>query len=125
MFLLLLSLGTSLPMIMGSFLVRPIPLPDEGHGVWDDYEVRNDSRTRLLGPKFVQEENTSHVLSNGDTAYTIADNSERSASRSIAEVAESVLLRNLGNRKVLRSGDFWLLATILSLRMCFQFLGIV
>ncbi|KAF8812696.1 MFS general substrate transporter [Phlegmacium glaucopus] len=116
-FLLLLSLGTSLPMIMGFFLVRPIPLLDEG--VWRNYQVSNNSRTRLLDSDFIEGENShaTYTVPNVATAYTIRDVSENDiyqVSRPSA-VSDSLLLRNLENRTVLQSGDFWLLFTILSL----------
>ncbi|KAF8905752.1 major facilitator superfamily domain-containing protein [Gymnopilus junonius] len=64
-FLLVLALGTAIPMIMGFFLIRPIPLPpQEGYDiveeeVEDDLEVagpfisHNTSHTHLLDHDFV------------------------------------------------------------------------
>jgi hypothetical protein len=99
-------------MILGFFLVRPIPLPDEYHGVQDSYGVTNNSRTHLLDP--IQGENL-------HSSYTVYNN-DRDNSQESKPIADLALLRNLGNRKVLCSGDFWLLATMVTLRMCFFFL---
>ncbi|KDR74212.1 hypothetical protein GALMADRAFT_249944 [Galerina marginata CBS 339.88] len=64
-FLLVLALGTSFPMIMGIFLVRPIPLPaQEGYDIVEDGEddvedatsalAHNSSHTHLLDHDFIE-----------------------------------------------------------------------
>ncbi|KAF8959541.1 MFS general substrate transporter [Flammula alnicola] len=56
-FLLILALGTSCPMIMGYFLVRPIPLPEqEGYDIVEDGDEDPDAITSALAPP-----NTSHT----------------------------------------------------------------
>lgn len=69
-FLLVLAIGTSLPMVIGFFFVRPIPLPhseytyiSQDDGVEDDFSVtspayrRDDARTHLLGGNASGEDN--------------------------------------------------------------------
>ena len=122
-FLLFLSLGTSLPMILGFFLVRPIPLPDDTCG---NYEARSSSRTRLLDPNFVEGQNLHHSYSvpNSDATEDASEHSENinsQASKLSSTITDFALLRNLEDRKIFWSGDFWLLATISSLRACSKF----
>lgn len=60
-FFLVLALGTSLPMVMGFFLVRPIPLPvQDGYDVvQDDHRDEDEAlTTALLQPN----ESRSHLL---------------------------------------------------------------
>lgn len=86
--------------------------------------MSNNSRTRLLDPNCTQG-HLNYTVPNGDTACTseedVSEQSIDQASKPSA-IADVALLRNLENRRVWQSGDFWLLFGILSLRMCFQFL---
>lgn len=68
-FLLLLAIGTSLPMVWGFFFVRPIPLPhselthsslEHGHGHGQRH-ARSESTTRILGR---ENNSTTHLLKN-------------------------------------------------------------
>ena len=59
-FLLLLALGTSCPMIMGFFLVRPIPLPEqEGYEIVEDGEDEPDIAASTLAH---HHSSTTHLL---------------------------------------------------------------
>ena len=126
-FLLFLSLGTSIPMIMGFFLVPPIPLTDESASQWDDYRLGNNSRSHLLDPISTEGEDSYHNSVQNGAVYMTVNISERSDNYCGQEsgpstVTGSALLRNLQNRKVWWNGDFWLLVAILSLRTCSHFL---
>ena len=113
-------------MVLGFFLIRPIPLLDESHSVWDNYEARNSSRTRLLDPSYIEGQNSHHnyTVPNGDTAVCRTENvSEHPEPSKLSAVTDVALLRDLEDRNVLGSGDFWLLATIVALRMCFLLFG--
>ena len=65
--LLLLSLGTSLPMIGGYFVVRPIPLPDTSYqplpATQDDVDVENLDYGRLRRPSLadIPQDGFAHV----------------------------------------------------------------
>ena len=130
-FLLFLSLGTSIPMIMGFFLVPPIPLTDESASQWDNYRLGNNSRSHLLDPISTEgEEDSYHNSVHNGAVYMTVNISERSENYGGQEsgpsaVTDSALLRNLQNRKVWWNGDFWLLVAILSLRMRSHFLRLL
>ncbi|KAG5637900.1 hypothetical protein H0H81_002728 [Sphagnurus paluster] len=98
-FILLLSLGTSLPMIIGFFLVRPIPLPPTDpiagveRGAEETDEARDEHRALLAAQESVD---------------APAQLSRRAA-------LNQGILPNVYGRKLFTSSDFWLLFTILSL----------
>ncbi|KAF9442283.1 MFS general substrate transporter [Macrolepiota fuliginosa MF-IS2] len=129
-FLQLLAIGTALPMILGCFLVRPIPLAlemlpgiERGLGTNIDASTStsaliDDSHTRLL-----ESDGSDVELDDSDDAshqYT----HEHPRSRSLS-VASSAFVRthgqldgdipNIFGAELWRSGDFWLLFTILSI----------
>jgi len=81
-FFLVLALGTSFPMIMGFFLVRPIPLPaQDGYDIVEDadleeeeYEprspslhLRNGSTSRLLDHDFIEPRHSHYIHHADDT----------------------------------------------------------
>ena len=138
--LLLLALGTSLPMIVGFFFVRPIPLPElEGYEIVEDVEdepeiaASTHHPTHLLDHDFIDPHHPHYLprvdpmkpLEDGE-AYELTaqqpsegqDDSEstrrpRSLSRGAALALDT--LPNVYGKKLWRSGDFWLLFGILSL----------
>ncbi|KAJ3509070.1 hypothetical protein NLJ89_g5413 [Agrocybe chaxingu] len=152
-FLLVLAVGTSFPMIMGFFLVRPIPLPaQEGYDIVEDaeaaeeeYDARttglaqpNTSVAHLLDHDFIEPRHPHYVhhvdyAQDGDSHIPLTeepqlnsttnpeDNEQvpvpaarpRSMSRGSAMAAG--LLPNVYGKKLWRSGDFWLLCSILSM----------
>lgn len=150
-FLLLLSLGTAFPMILGFFFVRPIPLPpselvhglehgrvdvrhDEATAVNSSsiFQSIDDSQTRLLNDD-ESEETSSKILSNppaDQSPDSLASlelsptRSSRSSRPSISRAAKTLHegLPNIFGMQLWCTVDFWLLFTILSIRMCFPFL---
>jgi hypothetical protein len=152
-FLLLLALGTSIPMIMGFFLVRPIPLPvqdsshiDEGHdqhqldAISSALDPHNSSSTPLLDhDDFAGGMQGSHsaVLRTGiksahidEEVYTLDDIPFRSpngvfiSSQLRNPNREVAILKpNLHGRHLWTSSDFWLLFTILAIRKPSLFLS--
>ena len=147
-FLLLLALGTSLPMILGIFFIRPIPPPaqessdlgaSQGH-LEDAVSSESDPHDSISAP-LLDYDFADGVYSN--SAHRVAvDNSESYAMEDISsheddEDAIALLSTqqrgfnrdatmmfdqkpNLYGRKLWISGDFWLLFTILAIRkLCF------
>ena len=143
-FLLLLALGTSLPMIMGIFLIRPIPPPaqknsdlDVSHGQLEDtvsseLDPHNSSHAPLLDYDFAEGEHSNSVhriASNNDESYAMEDvplpqddenvmahlsAQRRSFNRDATMTFDQK--PNLYGVKLWLSGDFWLLFTILAIR---------
>ncbi|PPR04909.1 hypothetical protein CVT24_007153 [Panaeolus cyanescens] len=143
-FLLVLALGTSFPMIMGFFLVRPIPLPEqEGYDIVEDEELdeetlvedhRSSSHTHLLDHDFIQTRHP-HYVHHAETdesrdgeapphiQHEQVELTERpghnssTRHRSLSRGAAIVhdTLPNVYGRKLWRSSDFWLLFSILSM----------
>lgn len=134
-FLFLLALGTSCPMLVGFFLVRPIPLPPTlaARSVERPVDPQvvatfdHDSQTRLLDHDDLEE------TYEGDSSsrYSIErDAVELSPSRGISpEVRRRIRsqsrgsvvhdedgLPNIYGWKLWRNADFWLLFSILSMR---------
>jgi hypothetical protein len=110
--LLLLSLGSSIPMILGFFFVCPVPLPEEelNREVYSEtsssaYERSISSRTPLLNDD--DDEVPSMRSRNRET-------SRRSLSRGAAMALN--MLPNVYGKKLLCSSDFWLLFGIHSIR---------
>ncbi|KAF8812688.1 MFS general substrate transporter [Phlegmacium glaucopus] len=132
-FLLLLALGTSLPMILGAFLIRPIPLPvqdssdleeGQGHleGISSALEPYNSSHTPLLDYDFAEGIHSSNVHRTGhfDESYTLDDvPSHREDGDVIARSSRGARMLdqkpNIHGRKLWLSGDFWLLFTIFAI----------
>ncbi|KAF8189660.1 major facilitator superfamily domain-containing protein [Pholiota molesta] len=142
-FLLVLALGTSGPMIMGWFLVRPIPLPAEvGYeaveGLEDPEAItsalapnqapHSSSHTNLLDHGFVEPPHSRHIERQDDEdGYPQARSSEveltsggpdasvriRSLSRGAAIMHDTT--PNVYGKKLWCSADFWLLFSILSM----------
>ena len=176
--LLLLALGTSLPMIGGYFVVRPIPLPDTSYqplpadreGDIEDlgydrprrtsfadipqggfahvagvdsvlsenvlvYEHLDDSHTHLLvnacranplqESRFIHEDHDgSEALSRslelsvspqrGQGNYGRRRSSSAKSRRSHSKVIE--VMREIHGKELMKSADFWMLTTMLSLR---------
>ncbi|RDB20251.1 hypothetical protein Hypma_012589 [Hypsizygus marmoreus] len=106
-FLQLLALGTSMPMIMGFFLVRQIPLPpvDSVASLEHAAEDAIDA-----GAMDVEEAENSALLEHAevDDAATPVQLSRRAA-------LSQGLLPNVYGRKLWTSSDFWLLFLILSI----------
>ena len=105
--LLLLSLGSSFPMILGFFFVRPIPLPEknlnrEVEGYLETssstYEQRNNSHTPLLN-----HDNVENISGQDDDDAQIGADLELSPSP------------NVYGKTLWCSSDFWLLCSILSI----------
>jgi len=144
---MVLALGTSLPMIVGFFLVRPIPLPQQqGYDIVEDGENECDVPTsslahlnpsHLLDHDFVEPHHPHYVhrvdpakphvdgethhqdrgveltTQQGDSRTSVR---ARSLSRGVAMALDT--LPNVYGKKLWRSGDFWLLFSILSLCRC-------
>ncbi|KAF8629470.1 hypothetical protein AX15_003432 [Amanita polypyramis BW_CC] len=133
-FLLMLALGTSFPMIMGIFLVRPIPLPPSARTQASQVPLLDgtvDAGSPLLGGDDI-EGRAGHddfdAEEGGEEVRRVSDASEverrhtsnldtynRSMSRRRALLAGDVALTNVHGRGLAKSRDFWLLFSILSL----------
>jgi len=144
---LVLALGTSLPMIMGFFLIRPIPLPaHEGYDIVEDpagivgaiptaRQRRDSSHDRLLDHDFTEPSHPHHLYHDEDpdcrslTYQRLSDEmqldapieqlpiqSRRPRSMNQGATMSLDLLPNMCGRKLLQSGDFWLLFTIFFMR---------
>lgn len=130
-------------MIMGFFLVRPIPLPEqEGYDIVEDEEVDeetlieergNNSHTHLLDHDFIQSRHP-HYVHHAETEALRGEappqhqheqvelterpdqrgTRHRSLSRGAAIIHDT--LPNVHGKKLWCSGDFWLLFSILSMR---------
>jgi hypothetical protein len=129
-FLHILALGTSIPMVMGCFLVRPIPLPSDvpaglerGRGalpsaVTSTSALIDDSRTQLLAHESdweldeSEEQSYSRALSRSSHGATSADDLLIHHSHGQTDSD----LPNVFGVELWKSGDFWLLFTILSIR---------
>jgi hypothetical protein len=127
-------------MILGFFLVRPIPLPPNEEEIPLDTRHPEDdsSRTPLLEdsgdnvsgddeengtgnddniPLFMTELLTFHLWTgqeDGDRNFTVTPSRVRGSSHTLA--TSSDLFPNVYGRRLWTSGDFWLLFTLLSLR---------
>ena len=127
--LLILSLGSSFPMILGFFFVRPVPLPEEelNRQVYSEtsssaHEQRNS--TAGYTPLLIHDPN---VDEQGDDDARIgvelnpSQNRETSRRRSLSRGAAMApdILPNVHGMKLWCSSDFWLLCSILSIRAFF------
>ena len=148
-FLLLLALGTSVPMIMGFFLIRPIPLPvqddsDIGEGR-DEHQLEaissaldphdGSSAPLLDDDDFASGVQGSHsaVLRTGikssrtdEEVYTLDDIPFRSpngvfifSQRRSPDREVAISKSDLHGRYLWTTSDFWLLFTILAIRKSF------
>ncbi|KAF5371466.1 hypothetical protein D9615_009591 [Tricholomella constricta] len=106
-FILLLALGTSIPMVFGFFLIRPIPLPptDPVHGV--EHGGRS-SEEDSEGLDSLESENRA-LLAPRDMVPEAPPRLSRRAALSQG------LLPNVYGSKLFTSRDFWLIFSILSL----------
>ncbi|CAA7269647.1 unnamed protein product [Cyclocybe aegerita] len=133
-FLLVLAVGTSFPMIMGFFLVRPIPLPaQEGYDIVEDAEAAEeeyDARTtglaqpnasvaHLLDHDFIEPRHPHYVhhvdYAQDEDSGQAPVPAERPRSLSRGSAMAAGILPNVYGKKLWRSGDFWLLCSILSM----------
>jgi hypothetical protein len=141
-FLLLLALGTSFPMILGFFLVHPIPLPasELEHSTYVDgggaaeaasaivFEREDDSRTALLsqvGTADVEHSNSSpdpysqSPADPSDHAESRSEQVELSPTRATFSVQSLHHPRqaepNVSGLKMLATLQFWLLSTTMML----------
>ncbi|KAF5309184.1 hypothetical protein D9619_012743 [Psilocybe cf. subviscida] len=147
-FLLVLALGTACPMIMGYFLVQPIPLPaQDGYDIVEDDDEEEDldgissalaphDNSHLLDHDFIQPHHPHYIRRHdpvaaservarpqspvelGNSRHTSDDEGInavriRSLSRGAAIVYDTS--PNVYGKKLWRSGDFWLLFSILSM----------
>lgn len=108
-FLLILAVGTACPMIMGHFIVRPIPLPRSSPP--EDPEpvltASDQATSPLLGHgRAAEYEETQHPANEGISPLM---------SRRRALLAGDVGLTNVSGTKLAKSTEFWLLFSILSL----------
>lgn len=126
-FLLILAVGTACPMIMGHFLVRPIPftrstpsistsggqiirVPDTASSAEATSPLlAHDDLARAAGYDDLDEEPRPSTSAGDVTPAT------RMMSRRRALLAGDVTLTNLTGKKLAKSTDFWLLFSILSL----------
>ena len=124
--LLLLSLGTSIPMIIGFFFVRPVPLPEEpNREVYFEtsssaYEQRDstDNRTPLLNHNLHNiRQDDDDVQRNPSLRSQNYETTRRSLSRGAAVALN--LSPNVYGKKLWCSSDFWLLFSIHSIRTFF------
>ena len=144
-FLLLLALGTSFPMIIGFFLVRPIPLPSYETMSRVEYGAISPTRVAAIdAPGIIQHENSSEtpLLTNMEepslsprvplsstslelspTRNSFSGTSHRRSRNNLhrptfggaARMLET--LPNIHGKELWMSGDFWMVFAILSLRM--------
>ena len=137
--LLVLALGTSLPMIMGFFLIRPIPLPaHQGYDIVEDPDEairRDNSHDGFLDYDFIEPSHPHYVQHDEDpdrqgltyrrlpeeiqldaSVEELPSQPRRSRSMSQGVAASLDLLPNVHGRRLFWNGDFWLLFTILSIR---------
>ena len=123
-FLLILALGTSCLMLLGFFVVRPVPLPEQGSSQLEDDEpalspglqYRDHSRTPLLNDDSIK------------VRYVRTDITDEEHSNSVGGVMEATqehsTTLNVYGKALLNNLDFWLLFSISSMRM-FPFSGIL
>lgn len=126
-FLLVLAIGTALPMALGWFFVRPIPLPTlngvndfenrlpsspDTSSPWRSYLERgDDSGTRLL-PDDELDHEENHVRSQKRHARAV---SIASCGEVITDALADDNLPDISGKELLVTLDFWLLFTIMSL----------
>ncbi|KAF9530910.1 major facilitator superfamily domain-containing protein [Crepidotus variabilis] len=130
-FFLVLALGTSIPMVMGFFLVRPIPLPPQDgfdivhNGLEDEDEALttallqpNGSHSHLLDHDFIESRHPHYVHHEEAHQEELDDRrspTRRQRSLSRGTALELGVLPNLHGRRLVKSVDFWILFTILSI----------
>ena len=123
--LLLLSLGTSIPMILGFFFARPIPLPVEELSREVDSETSSSaygqcnstaSRTPLLNhDRHINEQDDEEVQPNPSLRSQTCETSGQTLSRRTAMALD--MFPNIYGKTLWCSSDFWLLFGIQSIRM--------
>lgn len=114
--LLILALGTSIPMTFGFFLVRPIPLPSRGgYEIIENDMPDEEAITTVLLPRGSNE-------SHQNSIQGLEGPSEGRRLNSLSHDTSSHLepLPNLHGKQLFQSADFWLLCIILSTRELHQ-----
>jgi hypothetical protein len=135
-FLLILALGTAIPMLLGLVIVRQIPLPSTNselgverglHGR-GGYHIpssettlfigENGSRTPLLDPTSEHEQEVSnyHIPESLSAVGLLQDRSTSRGSRTSRRVSREKPTRDVYGRQLWLTPDFHLLFTIVSLR---------
>jgi hypothetical protein len=123
--LLVLSLGSSFPMILGFFFVRPVPLPEEelNREVYSEtnssaYEQRNSSYTPLLNPHINGQDDNDDTRTGVELSPTLRSQNCETSSRNLSRGAAMApgMLPNVHGKKLWCSSDFWLLCGIVSIR---------
>ncbi|KAK2459401.1 hypothetical protein APHAL10511_008588 [Amanita phalloides] len=125
-FLLILAVGTAFPMIMGYFLVRPIPLQRSTSpspflsGLADRVPI-STGQIGIDAPLLEHDDliRNDDLYVEGAEAATSTDVApsphSQFVSRRRALLAGDIALTNIGRQRLVRSTDFWLLFSILSL----------
>ena len=116
--LLLLSLGSAFPMILGFFFVRPVPLPEEEQSG----EVYSEtSYTPLLDydPYINGQDDDDDAQIGVELSPSLRPQNRETSRQSLSRGAAMTLdmLPNVHGKKLWCSSDFWLLFGILSIRM--------
>ena len=132
--LLILSLGSSFPMILGFFFVRPVPLPEEelNRQVYSEtssstHEQRNSTAgyapLLIHDPNIDEQEDDDARIGVELNPSLHSQNRETSRRRSLSrgEAMAPDMLPNVHGLKLWCSSDFWLLCSILSIRAFFFF----
>lgn len=113
-FLLILAVGTACPMIMGHFLVRPIPFPRSSpppDGPRPVSAVSVEATSPLLG----HDDHLDGYEEEAQQQHSTNEEISPLMSRRRALLAGDVGLTNVSGKKLAKSTDFWLLFSILSL----------
>ena len=122
--LLLLSLGSSFPMILGFFFVRPIPLPEKSNRQdcsetsSSSYDQRNSSYIPLLNHDNIEGISEQDAQIGADIELDpLFQNGKTSGQISSHDAAMALdMSPNIYGKKLWCSSDFWLLFSILFLR---------
>ena len=124
MFLLILALGTSSLMVLGVFLVHPIPQPEQStsRSLEDGDDVQetllpalqrhNYSRTALLNNNSMNDRHLCYTCTDTNT-----DRQRVAAVHSIQVSDQKTSTPNVHGKALLHNLDFWLLFSISSMRM--------
>ena len=125
MFLLILALGTSSLMVLGVFLVHPIPQPEQYTS--QSLEDGDDTQETLL-PALQRHNHSCTPLLNDDSTknrhYTRSDTNTDAQSSNCAGAVHPIQASdrrtsalNVHGKALLHNLDFWLLFSIYSMRM--------
>ena len=125
--LLVLSLGSSFPMLLGSFFVRPVPLPEE-ELIREVHSEASSSaceqRINDYTPLLTHDSHINGQVDDDDARIGVelndpslcSQNCETSGRRDAAMASD--MLPNVHGKKLWCSSDFWLLCSILTIRTC-------